>query len=80
VFDVPSDTVVIYNLSKLPLELSSAIRLWQAFYEDNTDNRHTIRELENWLSKNIGGLDQTKKKRIATIVNPFKQGGAPKTP
>jgi hypothetical protein len=47
VFDIPSDTVVIYNLSKLPLELSSAIQLWLAFYKDNTDNRHTIRILQS---------------------------------
>ena len=63
-------------------ELQIAIRAWTALYVDSgfkpKDLGH-IEQIEGWLGKHYPDLTKTARKRIATVVNPNKMGGNPKT-
>lgn len=64
-------------------ELKIAIEAWQAVLECNPDkpNRGSRKQLiESWLNKNHPEtLSKEAKSRITVLLNPDKDGGAPKT-
>jgi hypothetical protein len=66
-------------------ELKIAIDAWTAVLKNNPDkpSRGTRKKyIEDWLNENYKGnnvLSANAKERIALMLNPDKEGGAPKT-
>ena len=63
-------------------ELQIAIRAWTALYVDGgfkSKSLGHIEQIEVWLRKHHPDLSETARERIATVVNPNKRGGNPKT-
>lgn len=80
--ETDGDTLAYMN-EKHPFfsrELKIAVQAWVALYEENppsgTPKGGHLNYIERWLRENHPGLGTTAIKRIKTIVNPNKSGGA----
>jgi hypothetical protein len=63
-------------------ELAFAIRAWRGVLESNPDKPKTgsrKKLVEEWLKANHKELNQSQINRITKMLNPDKEGGAPKT-
>ncbi len=69
----------------LPLEheyesslLKIAVECWKALYEDAGPDGKKIRkpQIEKWVEEHYSEVSANSRKTIATVVNPFKKGGA----
>ncbi len=60
-------------------ELAIAIKTWMTLFDRGNikTNRSFKRQIVEWLNQNHGTLSNTAIKRIATVINPKKEGGAP---
>jgi hypothetical protein len=63
-------------------ELSIALKAWEAMF--GSDGKYNTKlsvktQIADWLNKNYPRLEKNAVKRIATVVNPNKKGGAPRT-
>ncbi|MFP3982327.1 MAG: hypothetical protein ACLFV2_01365 [Desulfurivibrionaceae bacterium] len=71
-----------YELMKVhvyePEELIIGVEAWNALYGDEHPDGVKIRkpDISKWLHNNYPHLGNETVKRIATVVNPFKKGGA----
>lgn len=58
--------------------LKIAVECWKALYEDAGPDGRRIRkpQIEKWLQENHAELSANSREKVATVVNPFKSGGA----
>ncbi|MCI5159031.1 MAG: hypothetical protein D3906_11485 [Candidatus Electrothrix sp. AUS1_2] len=58
--------------------LKIAVECWKALYEDAGLDGKKIRkpQIEVWVQEHYSDVSANSRKTIATIVNPFKTGGA----
>jgi hypothetical protein len=60
-------------------ELQIAVKAWEALFHKSAINlkKGYKKQILNWLDQNHHHLSNAAKERIATLINPKKEGGAP---
>ncbi|EKD41715.1 MAG: hypothetical protein ACD_73C00564G0001 [uncultured bacterium] len=86
--DPPQKPLPLYMKKRHPAftsELEAAVSCWMALFADAPPGKvatHTKDKTITWLEQNRPKLDDSQRKRIATVLTPNskKKGGAPTTP
>ena len=67
------------DTSRMPEELKMAIEAWSVLYKDKEKERpfggHKY-QIIRWLEENAMHLSENAMMRIATLINPYRAGGA----